>query len=96
MVREWNEDLRTKILEEAIGMVCPLTTWENQLRELAGRGVRSGTFMGRLFQDVIFLNLPTSYFTWMHVGFAALVLGTFVLCLPRRPAFLRLAAPRAV
>src|SRR5258708_2228724 len=59
--------------EEGIGMVCSLTTWENQLRELAGQETRAGTFMGRLFHDVIFLNLPTEYFTWMHVGFAVLV-----------------------
>ncbi len=74
--------------EEGIGMVCPLTTWENQLRELAGQVTRAGTFMGRLFHDVIFLNLPSEYFTWMHVGFAVLVAGTFLLVLPRRPAWL--------
>lgn len=75
--------------EEGIGMVCPLTTWENQLRELAGQKTEAGTFMGRLFHDVIFLDLPPHYFTWMHVGFAVLVAGTFVLVLPRRPAWLR-------
>lgn len=72
--------------EEAIGMDCPLTIWENQLRDLAGETVRDGTFMGRLFHDLLYLPLPPWAFTWLHVGFAALVLGTFVLCPPRRPA----------
>lgn len=71
--------------EEAIGMVCPLTAWEQQLRMLAGQEVQTGTFMGRLFHSLIFYNLPAHYFTWMHVGFAALVLATFVLYPPRRP-----------
>jgi Protein of Unknown function (DUF2784) len=81
--------------EEGIGMVCPLTTWENQLRELAGQETQAGTFMGRLFHDLVFLDLPTKYFTWMHVGFAVLVAGTFVLVLPRRPAWMRCRRPQS-
>jgi hypothetical protein len=69
--------------EAAIDMVCPLTVWENQLRTLAGQGARPGTFMGRLFHDLIFVSLPSRYFDWMYFGFAALVLATFVLCPPR-------------
>ena len=74
--------------EEAIDMVCPLTSWENQLRELAGQDIQAGTFMGRLFHDLIFLDLPSKYFTIMHVGFAALVIGTIFVISPRRPAWL--------
>src|SRR5260221_8253978 len=51
--------------EEAIGMDCPLSVWERQLRELAGQVERPGTFMGRLFHDVLFLPLPAHYFTWI-------------------------------
>jgi Protein of Unknown function (DUF2784) len=82
--------------EEAIGMVCPLTAWEYQLRELAGQETRAGTFMGRLFHDLIFLNLPAEYFTWMHVGFAVLVAVTFLLVLPRRPSWLRWRRPQSL
>ena len=75
--------------EEIIGMVCPLTDWETSLRELAGQQTRAGTFMGRLFHDLIFLDLPSHYFFWMHVGFAVLVIGTFLLIPPRRPQWMR-------
>ncbi len=74
--------------EEGIGMVCPLTIWENQLRELAGDGPRAGTFMGRLFHDVLFVNLPPWAFSWMHVGFAVIVLATFLLFPPGLPKWL--------
>jgi Protein of Unknown function (DUF2784) len=79
--------------EEAIDMVCPLTEWENSLRELAGQETRAGTFMGRLFHDLIFLNLPSHYFTWMHVGFAVVVIGTFLLFPPRLPNWMRPRRP---
>jgi hypothetical protein len=75
--------------EEGIGMACPLTVWEAQLRELAGEGPRSGTFMGRLFHDLLFVDLPHSAFTWIHVGFAVIVLATFVLYPPKLPGWIR-------
>ena len=81
--------------EEAIAVRCPLTIWEDRLREMAGESLRSGTFMGRLFQDLIFVPLPSWAFAWIHVGFAALVLGTFVLFPPRRPDWLRFNGPPA-
>ncbi len=82
--------------EAAIDMVCPLTVWENQLRVLAGQEGRPGTFMGRLFHDLIFVSLPSHYFDWMYFGFAALVLGTFVFCLPHRPQWLRIGRLKAL
>jgi hypothetical protein len=75
--------------EEGIGMACPLTVWEADFREMAGESVRSGTFMGRLFHDLLFLDLPHWAFTWIHVGFAALVLATFLLYPPKLPAWWR-------
>jgi hypothetical protein len=80
--------------EEGIGMACPLTIWEAQLRELASEGPRSGTFMGRLFHDLLFLDLPPSAFTWMHVGFAIVVFATFALYPPALPKWMR-SRPRA-
>jgi hypothetical protein len=72
-------------LEELFHVTCPLTMWENQFRELAGQEFNgSETFMGRLLHNAIFYTPPNPvFFTWLYVGFALLVLLTFVLCPPR-------------
>lgn len=80
--------------EAAMGWTCPLTRWEDQLRGMAGQTTGTGSFMGRLFHDIIFLNgVPEWGFDLMHIGMCALVLGTFVCFPPRRPSWLRRAGP---
>jgi hypothetical protein len=69
--------------ESVFKITCPLTAWEEDLRELAGQTVDDSTFVGRLFDSVLFLHLPRWAFPILHIGFAVLVLGTFVLAPPR-------------
>ncbi|WP_020470664.1 DUF2784 domain-containing protein [Zavarzinella formosa] len=70
--------------EEAIQMRCPLTDWEEHFRELAGQPVSGETFVGRLMHSLIFVQFEESWpYTVIHLGFAALVFGTFILCPPR-------------
>jgi hypothetical protein len=70
-------------LEAAAGVACPLTTWENDLRALAGQPVSDASFVGRLFHDLLFVNVGESFLPWVHMGFGVLVLATFVLAPPR-------------
>jgi hypothetical protein len=70
-------------LEAVFAIDCPLTVWEGRLRGLAGQPVSGDSFMGRLLHHLIFVDLPHWAFTLMHVGFAAVVLATFVLAPPR-------------
>jgi hypothetical protein len=79
-------------LEAAAGVACPLTTWENDLRALAGQPVSDASFVGRLFHNLLFLNVGESFLPMVHMGFGLLVLVTFVLAPPRLPRFQRLAA----
>ena len=76
-------------LEAANGVVCPLTLLERDLRGLAGQGVNDSA-IGWFFNSILFFNWPREYFTWIHIGFGALVLGTFFLGMPhfrrRKPA----------
>ncbi len=71
-------------VEAMVGFECPLTTWENQLREAAGQ-VRTDDigFIGRLVRDLMFFQGPPWIFTSCYIGFAALVLLTLLVAPPR-------------
>jgi len=71
-------------LEAVFNVACPLTTWEQRLRQLAGDEVSRGTFVGDLLHNLIFVDAPPWAFTAGYVAFAAVVLATFVLAPPRR------------
>jgi Protein of Unknown function (DUF2784) len=71
-------------LEAAFNITCPLTHWETRLRILAGQEVQGESFLGRLLHNLIFVDLPSSVITGLHITFALLVIGTFVLAPPRR------------
>jgi len=72
-------------LEALVDVLCPLTEWEYNLRELAGQRVeREISFLGRLLRRIIFYDFPSWVFTLMYVGFGVLVILTFFLIPPRR------------
>lgn len=70
-------------LEALANIACPLTVWEDELRKLAGQSVEEGTFIGRCLDGLLFYNFPTWVFTSMYVGFALVVLATWILVPPR-------------
>ena len=85
------------VAETFIGMECPLTKWEYDLRKLAGQvhQDQDASFTGRVVREVLFLcDLPEGdwAFTVGYIGFGALVLATFLLAPPRRRA---MPAPQA-
>jgi hypothetical protein len=71
-------------LEAVIGIICPLTEWEYNLRQLAGQSVnRDLSFIARLVRMIIFYDFPPWVFTFMHISFGILVILTFVFVPPR-------------
>jgi hypothetical protein len=70
--------------EAIMNIPCPLTVWEAKLRALAGQEVSGETFMGRLLHNLLFYDWPSWVFTVIYIGFALLVLGTFIIAPPRR------------
>lgn len=64
---------------------CPLTVWEEQLRELAGQTFHgSETFMGRILHNVLFINnMPEVFFTTIYVAAFILVIQGLVMYPPR-------------
>jgi hypothetical protein len=70
-------------LEAACDITCPLTTLETTLRAWAGEVATEGSFLGRLLHDLIFFDASPRVLAALHMGFALLVIGTFVLAPPR-------------
>ena len=70
-------------VEALIGYVCPLTTWEHELRRRAGQHPEEISFMGRLARDLLFYEAPQWVFTLCYVAFGLVVVATF-LCVPMR------------
>src|SRR5688572_24354420 len=71
-------------VEAIFEVECPVTVWERQLREAAGQPISDASFIGRMFHHLLFYeNVPAWVFPVLHIGFAVLVLGTFVLAPPR-------------
>ncbi len=71
-------------LEAVVGMICPLTDWEYQLRMSAGQIVEEDiSFVGRLVREILFYEFPTWAFTTAYVSFALVVLATLVLVPPQ-------------
>jgi hypothetical protein len=66
--------------ESLLGIVCPLTEWEDRLR---GEQVSTG-FIERWIDRILFYDAPTSVFTAAYVAFAALVAITWVAVPPTK------------
>ena len=72
--------------ESLVGFVCPLTTWENRLRLLAGGEVRyQGSFIQHWLHQVMFFELNETVFTVLYVSFFTVVALTLWLVPPRWP-----------
>lgn len=69
--------------ESLLGVVCPLTVWENRLRALAGEETSERSFVARWVHAVMFYDWPEYIFTIVYVAFAAAVALTFWLVPPR-------------
>jgi len=74
------------VVESLLDIVCPLTTWENDLRLKAGdEAVYPGSFLGRWVHDLLFYDAPTWVMTLAYCIFGLLVLAALVLAPPRWP-----------
>jgi len=71
-------------IEALVGYVCPLTTWERELRWRAGQHPEEISFMGRLARDLLFYEAPPWVFTLSYVVFGLVVLATFLFVPMRR------------
>ena len=66
--------------EALLGIWCPLTVWEAQLR---GTGTGE-SFVAQWVHRLLFYDFPEWVFTMLHVGFALLVAATWWRIRPKR------------
>lgn len=72
-------------VEAIVGVLCPLTVWEYDLRQSAGQTYdASMSFVARIVRSIIFYDFPAWFFTSLYIGFGVLVVLTLVLVRPRR------------
>ena len=70
-------------IESLVGVLCPITEWEHQLRRMAGQHVEEDiTFIGRLIRLIVFYEFPDWAFSVMYIGFGVLVILTVFLIPP--------------
>lgn len=72
------------LLEALVGMVCPLTTWENQLRVRGGASAYQESFMQHWIGRILFYNLSETTFTILYAAFFLLIVLTYWIIPPRR------------
>jgi hypothetical protein len=73
------------VLETLFGVLCPLTEWEDSLREASGAPNEAGTFVGRWAHALLFVDTPPSVLSVCYVIFGVAVVAAFVVAPPRWP-----------
>ncbi len=71
------------VAEAWLGIVCPLTTLEMELRSSAGQSVHEMSFIGFWLHRLLFYTAPEWVFTLIYTLFALAVAATFAFYPPR-------------
>ena len=61
------------VIQAWLNVICPLTIWENNLREKAGGVTYAGSFIRHWLHKLIFYQAEAWVFTISYTAFAALV-----------------------
>ncbi len=73
------------VAEVWCGKTCPLTIWEQRLREAAGQSTYHESFIEHWANRLCFFQAPLWMFSWTYTLFGAVVLLVLILVPPRRP-----------
>lgn len=72
-------------VEAIFGWACPLTLWENQLREQGGQAGYAGDFLVYWAYRLLYWDAPQEFFWTLHLVFFVVVVATFCLVPPNWP-----------
>ena len=73
------------VVEALLGIVCPLTVWEDDLRMAAGQNVSEASFVARLIHQFMFFDFLPIVFTVVYCLFGLAVLASWWLYPPNWP-----------
>ena len=73
------------VAEAWAGITCPLTVWEQQLRDLAGQETYRGAFLANVVHNLLFYEVTPLVLAGVYTAFGLLVLGSFWFAPPRWP-----------
>ena len=71
-------------LQAWLGVVCPLTTLEMNLRREAGDATYAGTFISHWLESILYYRAPAWVFAASYTAFAALVVLSWIWVRPNR------------
>ena len=71
------------VLQSWFGAICPLTTWELDLRAKAGETVYHGSFLVHWLNELLYYQAPQWVFVVIYTAFGGLVLLGWFLVRPR-------------
>ena len=71
------------VIQSWLNVICPLTIWENTLREKAGQATYAGSFIRHWLHKLIFYQAEAWVFALSYSVFAALVVLAWYLAPPR-------------
>lgn len=74
------------IAESWLGLICPLTEWENRLRVATGSNAYADSFIQHWLHEILFYNFAPWIFTAAYTTFGILVLIAWLLVPPKHKA----------
>ncbi len=70
------------VAESWLGLICPLTEWENSLRTTGGEGVYPDSFLQHWVHVILFYDFAPWVFTLAYTLFGILVVCAWLLVPP--------------
>ena len=71
------------VLQSWLGVICPLTTIEQELRQRAGDDVYSGSFIAHWLERILYYQAPAWVFITIYTLFGIAVLASWFWAKPR-------------
>ena len=72
------------VMQSWVGMMCPLTIWENTCRRTAGETTYTGTFVSYWVSKIVYFDAPQWLFTTAYTLFGLIVLASWFIVKPEK------------